>query len=1040
MGDSKFWDSSRHLQCMRSEEPQRVGIKTVFSLPCEQELLNCRLILERNSVVVEEGSRLEPGMTRTSSPELGDATGHGRLAQLISVASAVAPVQETAITDNVSALPPPSSNQQYADDASHPNALMSIEETVETESTAPIRISNSSVAISGQEENIVVEVPMDNDVLFGKRVADSYHSGTRMFRKEGETLVNEFLKDPSADNKKVLAERLLQIIYSKNGRFLEQDEAGNWRTTSHKKALDKARQLFTDAKKKITSKKKSETPAATPATTTTTTATVLEKIPSGESMETSSPGAAALEYTDSYVRDNKKRKRTGLVPNSMLSTSSLLIGRTDTLDQLTKTLKDSGTIAALVGGAGVGKSATSKKFATNWVDHAPEDRFALCLDASSEHSLKLSYVEALQRLDISISSSTADASTKDLANLLWEQLARVHQEVAWLVVFDGISEMIDNVEGPVGFKPFFFPTPLKNWSRGRILLTTRSRLYAGNTCLGYITKVEVKPLPLDDAVEMFVANAGLPHLDESTQLVTKTFVASLHGLPLAIEAAASEMNNSGRTVKQFVKKNDLEKVYETIGQALESSFDHIRQLGLSDVLSVAAFVKPDRIQAQLLCMDGDDSAVRRLSRLSLLRIVEEGVYCMHPLHQAAARRGRTNDLAVAEVSRALTSFDVHDQATWALARDMLPHVDVLVPDLKIVELGGNRWKDSVILCKSAASVETWVLHEHSSAKRRFDTVLTVLRQSKAGQEHPFWIAQTLSGMGRSLYSMGDYEDARLKQVEALATARRTGGDDKNNKVIAWTLHNLGSVYVRQCQYDRAKAIFEEASVERHKAFVEGTKEEVCFRAATYSKLGRICLEERDFNSATNYLTDSLGLLYNAYGEQARNVEIARVATILGEIHQEKGMWEDARIRYEEALNIYWDSFGADASNDAVALVHCHLGSILVDLDDLVTAETELNKAKQMMVAIYGQDRKHDNIARVNGNLGLLNIKRGQTLQGTTLLNEARTMLTEVLGAQACTSNLARRIGLLSAKKEGLVQGLPVTESDVPLEGRAVEIP
>ena len=85
-------------------------------------------------------------------------------------------------------------------------------------------------------------------------------------------------------------------------------------------------------------------------------------------------------------------------PNSLLPESPILYGREDEMEKLGKALNAGGRMAALVGGAGMGKSHCASDFAHKWLQQDVAHRFVLWLESDTENIIRDSYLNALDRL------------------------------------------------------------------------------------------------------------------------------------------------------------------------------------------------------------------------------------------------------------------------------------------------------------------------------------------------------------------------------------------------------------------------------------------------------------------------------------------------------------------------------------------------------------------------------------------------------------------------------------------------------------------
>mmetsp|Transcript_7350 Transcript_7350/g.16655 ORF Transcript_7350/g.16655 Transcript_7350/m.16655 type:complete len:672 (-) Transcript_7350:288-2303(-) len=370
------------------------------------------------------------------------------------------------------------------------------------------------------------------------------------------------------------------------------------------------------------------------------------------------------------------------LPPSMLPDCPELFGRTETLKSLKGSFERGGTIAALVGAAGTGKSHCAKRFARDWIEEYHEKRFALWFSAETEIGIRADYLAVWEELGIKSNDKAEQMPTSELANCIWSELKTSQFE--WILVFDNVPEALGGSEGPAVFQPWFFPTPLKNWGHGRILFTTRSNAYAGPTCLGQVKKIAVTTLKETESVEMLLDNVlnedDNKALTEESKNAAKLLVGKKYfdGLPLAIATASGQIIDEGMTVQEYLEEIEQgvsDGVSSAINFALKSALRHARDNGLGGVLDIAAFISPDRMPFELLGSNKD--TVRRCVKLNLLRCVETNVYSMHRLHQEAARKGTSPALALNAVKKILGDFSYRDSRTWKAGFAMLPHVEAL---------------------------------------------------------------------------------------------------------------------------------------------------------------------------------------------------------------------------------------------------------------------------------------------------------------------------------------------------------------------------
>ena len=242
---------------------------------------------------------------------------------------------------------------------------------------------------------------------------------------------------------------------------------------------------------------------------------------------------------------------------------STLFGRDEDLRRLGEYLTKPGTMAALSGVSGVGKSHLANKFVHDWVAKSFKNRCGFWISAETENDVRRGYNNVLQALGTEIDEENDSISTSRLAEIVWTTLTRT-SDFDWIIVFDNVpaEDSQSGEKGPHGIKHWFFPLSRGPWEMGRILFTTQSRSYQGRTVLGEIRRFDVLPLAADASIHMLLARLGKrwegtprKSIEAAEVLVGEKF---LQGIPTAIEAAASYMNEHGLPLVEYLERiNDV---------------------------------------------------------------------------------------------------------------------------------------------------------------------------------------------------------------------------------------------------------------------------------------------------------------------------------------------------------------------------------------------------------------------------------------------------------------------------------------------------
>jgi tetratricopeptide (TPR) repeat protein len=552
-------------------------------------------------------------------------------------------------------------------------------------------------------------------------------------------------------------------------------------------------------------------------------------------------------------------------PNSLLPESPILYGRKDEMEKLGKALNAGGRMAALVGGAGMGKSHCASDFAHKWLQQDVAHRFVLWLESDTENIIRDSYLNALDRL---LGGHGLDPkeeiAVRDIAGLLWEKLREVSTQFEWMVVYNNVPEALGNLEGPEAFSPLFFPTPLQDWGRGRILLTTRCTSYGGRVkSLGnhHVSKISVEPIDETTAVTMLMNKLDDASVTDSERDAAKETVKLFGYLPLAIVTANSQMVDEKLTVSEYLKdmKAGLKGrgVHDAVSLALANALAYAHKQDLGRALEVAAFLSPDNLTLELLGCDRPTA--RHLCKLSLLRHVGNDVYTIHRLHQEAARNDLSPLKAIGVIKNALKSFNANNSDTWKFGISMIPHLESLEKHVDAM------LKNGAIDLENDGYLEyAWI----------FDSYANILH-----------------------YVLHDYEEARSYYKQALEMQQNVS----KHTDLASTFHNLGNLEMAVGNYDKARLYFDQ-SLEMQRN-VYGLEAKTTDLASTLNNLGSLEMKLGNYNEARLYYEKSLEMKRHVYGPEAKNTDLASTLHNLGTLEMAVGNFNEARLYYEQSLEM-----------------------------------------------------------------------------------------------------------------------------------------
>jgi tetratricopeptide (TPR) repeat protein len=672
-------------------------------------------------------------------------------------------------------------------------------------------------------------------------------------------------------------------------------------------------------------------------------------------------------------------------PNSLLPESPILYGREDEMEKLGEALNTGGRMAALVGGAGMGKSHCASDFVHKWLQQDVTHRFVLWIESDTENIIRVSYFNGLDKL---LGGHGLDPkkeiAVRDIAALLWEKLREVSTQFEWMVVYNNVPEALGDLAGPEAFSPLFFPTPLQDWGRGRILLTTRCTSYGGRVkSLGnhHVSKISVEPIDETTAVTMLTNDLDDASVIDSERDAAKETVKLFGYLPLAIVTANSQMVDATLTVSEYLEdmKAGLEGrgVHDAVSLALANALAYAHKQDLGRALEVAAFLSPDNLTLELLGCDR--RTARRLCELSLLRHVGNDVYTIHRLHQEAARNGlsplKAPLKAIGVVNNALKRFIANNSDTWKFGISMIPHlesleknVDTMVKNASI-NLENDGYREYAWIFHSYANILHCVLQNYEEARSHYEQSLEMKRHVYGPETKNTDLASTLGNLGILESDIGSYDKARVYYEQSLEMKQHVYGPEAKNTDLTTTLNNLGELERVLHNYDKARLYYEQSlEMERH---VYGPEAKNTFLAKTLGNLGSLDMELGNYDKARLYYEQSLEMNQHVYGPEAKNTDLASTLRNLGELEMELGNYDKARVYYEQSLEMQRNVYGPEAKNTNLATILHTLGIVEMELGNYNTARLYYEQSLEMKQHVYDPETKNTDLAATLHNLGIL---------------------------------------------------------------------
>ena len=250
-------------------------------------------------------------------------------------------------------------------------------------------------------------------------------------------------------------------------------------------------------------------------------------------------------------------------------------------------------------------------------------------------------------------------------------------------------------------------------------------------------------------------------------------------------------------------------------------------------------------------------------------------------------------------------------------------------------------------------------------------------------------AVVLTGMGRSLRVLGDYEPAQARYDAALAIHTELG----SRREQAIVLDEIANLRRSQVQYEEALRFHEQALAVVEGVYPQDESRVLNNIGVTYQSLGRYEQALRTYDRALNIAgidrTQEMTVLINiasihvtqndlataeqlyqqllemrGEGSQSINpVREAILAASVGGFYAAQQRYEDALGAYEQALNLYIQQ--GDRTQEA--LLRSNIGTVFTNLGDYEQAETFYLEALEIYEAINDLSGK----GQVLNNLGQL---------------------------------------------------------------------
>jgi tetratricopeptide (TPR) repeat protein/transcriptional regulator with XRE-family HTH domain len=605
-----------------------------------------------------------------------------------------------------------------------------------------------------------------------------------------------------------------------------------------------------------------------------------------------------------------------VAPRQLPAAVSHFTGRAGELDVLSGSLTDADAartvvISALVGTAGVGKTALAVHWARQVADRFPDGQLYVNL-RGYDPDLPMAPADALAGFlrALGVPGQDIPDGVEERAGLYRSRLAGCR-----------VLVLLDNARDGEQARP------LLPGDRGCVaVVTSRDRL-AGLVAADGATRLDLDVLPLADAVgllrsligsradqdpeavaELGVLCAGIPlALRIAAELAVARHTSPLTGL--VAELAASRLDcldaGDGRADVRAVFSWSLRQLPDEVARAFAL-------LGLHpgadlDIHAAAALTSTTTAQARQM--------LGRLHRASLLQAAGPGRYGMHDLLRTYARELSATGYGEQEEHAALTRLFGYYLAAAAAAMDVLspaearlrpaiPPAAAVLPSLP-GEAEARGWLDAERANLVAVVVHCaghgWPRHATGLAATLFcyltagshlpeaHTIYSHALQASRRSGDLAAEAAALNGLGGIDIMRGHFRKAADHYQAALARFRQCGDRDGGAKV----LHNLGVTEV-QLHNDRAAADYLGEAITAYEEAGDSLS-----AARALADLAAAETELGSYDEAAEHVRRALPVLRNA-NDQIRE---AGALSRIGELDLRRGQLAQAAGFFEQALAI-----------------------------------------------------------------------------------------------------------------------------------------
>ena len=285
---------------------------------------------------------------------------------------------------------------------------------------------------------------------------------------------------------------------------------------------------------------------------------------------------------------------------------------------------------------------------------------------------------------------------------------------------------------------------------------------------------------------------------------------------------------------------------------------------------------------------------------------------------------------------------------------------------------------------------------------RVDRIYTDVMQSAANSNHneDGNYANLLSEYAQFLYAYARYSDAEQKYLYLITIAEKLYG--KNHPETATAYNNIGLVYDKLCDFDKALEYYKKA-LQICEANSGYNNPDI---AMSFDNIGKIYCEQGEYKKALKFIIKALEIRESILG--TNHPDTANSYDNTGELYFEQGEYKKALEFFNKALDIRESTLGTNHPGTATA--YNNIGGVYYKRGEYKKALDFFNKALGIQESILGTN--HPDTATAYNNIGKVYYEQGEYKKALTFFNKALGIRESILGTNhPDTANSLNSIGL-----------------------------